>query len=112
MIVSFFSHEVFDSAKNDENSNIYKFVRQILQKNCSGKLITIQEVFFRLMGQEYFTYSRQFVRIDVSSQIMNRDGSSKVPDYINAYLNRPNSLIHVSLYDFMKGVIVNKNNLS
>lgn len=84
---------------------MYKVISEIISKNSSGKLITIQEIFFRLMSLEYFMFTRQFSRIDVSSKILNRDYSSKTPDYIEAYLGRPEDISNLSLFDFMKKVI-------
>ena len=56
------------------------------------------------MGEEYFNFSRHFMRIDVSSRLLEKSGKSKVPDYINAYFNRPARMYNISLFDFIKNV--------
>lgn len=99
---------IFELHRNDENSNVYKIVSQILQKNCSGKLISLQEVFFRLMSEEYFMITRQFARVDIGSLILNRNGTSNVPDYITAYFQRPFEMDKLSIFQFMKDVLLIK----
>lgn len=109
-LFQFFRANVLEKAREDENSSVFKVVAQILQQNCSGKLITIQEIFFRLMSEEYFMFSRHFIRIDVNSHVLNKDGSSNPPDYIQAYFGRPKRMAKLSLYEFMKKVFLTLSN--
>ena len=101
----FYRSSVLEKAREDENSSVFKLVSQILQKNCSGKLISIQEVFFRLMSEEYFMMSRTFIRIDVSSHNLHCDGSTNAKKYITAYFKRHQSLKDIFIFNFSKKVL-------
>ena len=80
---------VFEKHK-DQESTVYRIIMDIMMQNVTGKLITIQEIFTRLLSQDLCNFSRKFQRIDVNSKILKPDGKTQEPEYIKAYFKRDN----------------------
>ena len=101
-------NQVFEKHKESEDSTVYRIVMDILMRNNSGKLITIHEIFTRLLSEDLCQFSRRFQRIDVTSLVLKPNGKTVQPDYILAYFARPESFRSMSLYEFMKKICYNK----
>ena len=101
--------DVFEKHQEKE-TNVYRIIMDIMMSNMTGKLITIQEIFTRLLSQDLCQFSRTFERIDVNSKILQPNGKTKEPEYITAYLKRNQKFENYSLYEFMKKVAIKKKN--
>ncbi|MEN2497334.1 MAG: hypothetical protein MHMPM18_001723 [Marteilia pararefringens] len=100
--------ETGESNLNEANS--FKIIARIMEKNSCNKLITSQEVFFRLLGIEYFSSSRAFKFVSALTTKISKDGTQSPTDVQLAYSHRLATMENLSLvvfareYEFIKRV--------
>ncbi|MEN2497803.1 MAG: hypothetical protein MHMPM18_002151 [Marteilia pararefringens] len=73
-----------------------------MEKNSCNKLITKQEVFYRLLGIEYFRSSRGFKFASATTKRVQEDGRQFSTELQRAYTKRPASKDFLSLVEFVK----------
>ena len=91
--------------RDNPEATVFSAIKNILAENSEGKILTPEETFARLGGDEYFSCSRSFIHLAPKSQTLDRNGERVDPPYLIAYKNRPDEHENLNLFEFAKRVI-------